>query len=43
VNITDVFDYLLGRDPTRDLAPQLVSASQVRTPGGAARRAQTRG
>jgi hypothetical protein len=43
VNITDCFNYLLGRDATRDLAVQLVSGYQVRTPPGTTRRAETRG
>ncbi len=43
MSITDFFDYLLGRDATHDLALQLVSAYQVRTPRGTARRAEPRG
>ena len=43
MNITDFFDYLLGRDATRDLALQLVPVYQVRTPRGTTRRAETRG
>jgi hypothetical protein len=43
VNITDFFNYGLGRDATRALAVQLVSAYQVRTPRGTTGRAETRG
>jgi hypothetical protein len=43
VNINDFFDYLLGRDATRDLAVELVSAYQFRTPGRTTRSAETRG
>ncbi len=43
MNIANFFDYLLGRDATRDLAPQLVSVYQVRAPRGGAPRAERRG
>jgi len=43
VNVTDFFDYLLGRDATRDLALQLVSVYEVRASRGGTRRAERRG
>ena len=43
MNITDFFDYLWGRDATRDLAVQLVSAYRVRTSRGTLPFAGTRG
>ena len=43
MNTSDFFDDLLGRDATRDLALQLVSVYQVRTPRGSTRRAEPNG
>jgi hypothetical protein len=42
VNVTDFFDYLLGRDATHDLAVQLVSVYQVRSPRWRMRRVEPR-
>ena len=42
MTISELIDYLLGRDATHDLALQLVSVCQVRSPRANIRRVEPR-